>query len=132
MPKSSIEPLTPVLARAMLDALLGAHISLEPFKRVLIEKTGGNPFFLEELVRSLAETDAFAVSPDPTRHAPELEHCYTGDARMLLASRIDRLNSSDKRLLQFAAVIGDYVPLGILQAVAGSPRMNFIWPSNVC
>jgi class 3 adenylate cyclase/tetratricopeptide (TPR) repeat protein len=115
-----IEPLTPVPARAMLDALLGAHISLEPFKRVLIEKTGGNPFFLEELVRSLAETDTLRGKPG-SYHVSHLSSDIVIPATLesLVASRIDRLNSSDKRLLQCAAVIGDYVPLGILQEVAG-------------
>ena len=116
-----LAPLTAAPARTMLDVLLGTHISLEAFKRLLIEKTGGNPFFLEELVRSLVETGTLHGKPG-AYHVTHLSSDIVIPATLesLLAARIDGLNSSDKRLLQVAVVIGDYVPLGILQAVAGS------------
>src|SRR5262249_4014028 len=51
-----IDPLAPESAEALLTAVLGQDESLETLKRVLIERTGGNPFFLEETVQTLVET----------------------------------------------------------------------------
>src|ERR671934_512685 len=51
-----LDPLPPVSAHELLHALLGDDPSLEPLKQLLIARTEGNPFFLEESVRTLAET----------------------------------------------------------------------------
>src|SRR5262249_54997075 len=46
-----VDPLPPQDADELLEALLGTEPSLEPLKALLKERTGGNPFFLEESVR---------------------------------------------------------------------------------
>ena len=51
-----LDPLPPASAEELLQALLGDDPSLVPLKRLLIERTEGNPFFLEESVRALVET----------------------------------------------------------------------------
>src|SRR5215470_200161 len=51
-----LDPLPPASAAAILEALLGDDPSLTPLKRLLTARTGGNPFFLEESVRTLVET----------------------------------------------------------------------------
>jgi predicted ATPase len=51
-----LDPLPPVSAEAFLHALLGDDPSLAPLTRLLSARTGGNPFFLEESVRTLVET----------------------------------------------------------------------------
>src|SRR6516225_2527658 len=53
-----IDPLPPDSADELLHALLGEDGTLEPLKRVLVARTEGNPFFLEESVRTLVETGA--------------------------------------------------------------------------
>ena len=53
-----IDPLPPESTEELLNALLGEDRTLEPLKRVLIERTEGNPFFLEESVRAPVETVA--------------------------------------------------------------------------
>jgi class 3 adenylate cyclase/tetratricopeptide (TPR) repeat protein len=113
-----IDPFGPNMASEMLDALVGSDSGLEPLKHILIEKTGGTPFFLEESVRSLVETGVLSGEPAgyrATTSVVELKLPATIEA--LLTSRIDRLALSDKRLLQAAAVIGYQVPRNILQAV---------------
>src|SRR5262249_24894386 len=50
-----IDPLPPAGAEELLDFLLGEDVSMTPLKRLLIVRTGGNPFFLEESVRALIE-----------------------------------------------------------------------------
>ena len=53
-----IDPLPPERAEELLRALLGEDLTLEPLRQLLIEGTAGNPFFLEESVRTLIETGA--------------------------------------------------------------------------
>ena len=113
-----IDPFAPDIASEMLDALVGSDSGLEPLRHILIEKTGGTPFFLEESVRSLVETGVLSGEPAgyrATTSVVELKVPATIEA--LLTSRIDRLALSDKRLLQAAAVIGYQVPRNVLQAV---------------
>ena len=55
-----LDPLPPETAEELLGALLGSDAGLEPLKRMLIARTEGNPFFLEESVRSLVETEALS------------------------------------------------------------------------
>ena len=58
-----LDPLPPASAEAVLNALLGLDPSLAPLKRLLIERTEGNPFFLEESVRTLVETGVLVGEP---------------------------------------------------------------------
>jgi class 3 adenylate cyclase/tetratricopeptide (TPR) repeat protein len=122
-----LDPLPPESAEGLLDALLGRDESLEPLKRLLIARTDGNPFFLEESVRALIETKVlagergvFRLAPGPAGLEQRLQIPATAQA--MLAARIDRLAPEDKRLLQAAAVIGQDVPLGLLVAIAGEPQ----------
>jgi class 3 adenylate cyclase/predicted ATPase len=118
-----LDPLPPASAEAVLDALLGQDPSLVPLKRLLIERTEGNPFFLEESVRTLVETGVLVGEPGAYRlaHAmPTIQVPATVQA--VLAARIDRLPPDAKRLLQTAAVIGMEVPLPVLQAVTALPE----------
>jgi class 3 adenylate cyclase len=114
-----IDPLPPESAGDLLEGLLGSDSSVAPLKPLLIERTEGNPLFLEESVRALVETGALAG----TRGAHKLVHGLQAisvppTVQSILASRIDRLAPEDKRLLQAAAVIGTDVPFVLLQAVA--------------
>jgi class 3 adenylate cyclase/tetratricopeptide (TPR) repeat protein len=114
-----IEPLPPESAEELLRLLLGHDNSLEPLKRLLIGRTEGNPFFLEESVRTLVETNVLKGERgdhrlETTLHSLEIP----ATVQALLAARIDRLEPDDKRLLQAAAVIGENVPLSLLEAIA--------------
>jgi class 3 adenylate cyclase/tetratricopeptide (TPR) repeat protein len=114
-----IDPLPPESAEELLRLLLGHDNSLEPLKRLLIGRTEGNPFFLEESVRTLVETKVLAGERGAHRletmpHSLEIP----ATVQALLAARIDRLEPDDKRLLQAAAVIGENAPLSLLEAIA--------------
>jgi class 3 adenylate cyclase/tetratricopeptide (TPR) repeat protein len=107
-------------ARELLDALLGDNLELVPLKQLLVKR--GNPFFLEETVRTLVETKALTGERGRyrlTQPLPAIQVPSTVQA--MLAARIDRLPSEDKRLLQTAAVVGKDVPFAVLQAIADLP-----------
>ncbi len=114
-----LDPLPADGAERLLAALLGSDASLEPLTRVLIAQTEGNPFFLEESVRTLVETKALTGERGAyllARPLPGIQVPATVQA--VIASRIDRLGAADKALLQTASVVGKDVPLGVLQAIA--------------
>ncbi len=118
-----LDPLPPASAEAVLDALLGQDPSLAPLKRLLIERTEGNPFFLEESVRTLVETGVLVGEPGAYRLAQSLPTIQVpATVQAVLAARIDRLPPEEKQLLQAAAVIGTEVPLPLLEAIAELPE----------
>jgi len=118
-----LEPLRDASATELLDALLGADTSLDPLKQLIIERTDGNPFFVEETVRTLAETGLLSGGvgayqlvgvPGSIQVPPTV--------RAVLAARIDRLSPDDKNLLQEASVIGTDVPSALLARIADLPE----------
>jgi class 3 adenylate cyclase/tetratricopeptide (TPR) repeat protein len=114
-----LDPLPPASAEDFLQALLGDDPSLAPLKQLLIERTQGNPFFLEESVRTLVETGVLVGAPGAYRLAQALPTIQVpATVQAVLAARIDRLPPAEKRLLQTAAVIGTEVPFPLLQAIA--------------
>ena len=96
-----LDPLSPASAEAVLDTLLGQDPSLVPLKQLLIARTEGNPFFLEESVRTLVETGVLVGEPEAyrlTQALPTIQVPATVQA--VLAARIDRLPPEEKGLLQ--------------------------------
>jgi class 3 adenylate cyclase/tetratricopeptide (TPR) repeat protein len=111
--------LPPETADELMDALLGPDSSLRPLKQLLAERTDGNPFFIEEMIRTLRETNAL----EGPRGAHRLVHAVgalrvPATVQAVLAARIDRLPDDLKRLLQYAAVIGTDVPFELLLEVS--------------
>jgi class 3 adenylate cyclase/tetratricopeptide (TPR) repeat protein len=118
-----LDPLPPASAEAFLGALWGDDPSLVPLTHLLITRTEGNPFFLEESVQTLVETGMLVGAPGAYRLARALPTMpVPATVQALLAARIDRLPPEEKRLLQTAAVIGTEVPLPLVQAIADVPE----------
>jgi class 3 adenylate cyclase/tetratricopeptide (TPR) repeat protein len=107
-------------AGELLEALLGGAPGLAPLKQLLVKR--GNPFFLEETVRTLVETQALAGERGRYRLTQSIQGIQVpSTVRTILAARLDRLPPEDKRLLQVASVIGKDVPFALLQAIAELP-----------
>jgi class 3 adenylate cyclase/tetratricopeptide (TPR) repeat protein len=118
-----LDPLPPASAAEVLQALLGDDPSLAPLKQLLIARTEGNPFFLEESVRTLVETGVLVGEPGAYRLAQALPTIQVpATVQAVLAARIDRLPPEEKRLLQTAAVVGTEVPFALLLAIADVPE----------
>jgi len=104
-------------AEELLEALLGDDPGLARLKQLLIKR--GNPFFLEETVRTLVETKALAGERGRYRLMQPVHSVQVpSTVQAMLAARIDRLLPEDKRLLQVAAVVGKDVPFTLLHAIA--------------
>jgi class 3 adenylate cyclase/tetratricopeptide (TPR) repeat protein len=120
-----LDPLAPASADEFLQALLGDDPSMGPLKPLLIERTGGNPFFLEESVRTLVEMGMLVGAPGAYRLAQPLTSLQMpATVQAVLAARIDRLPPEEKHVLQTAAVIGNESPLPLLQAIAELPEAD--------
>ena len=118
-----LDPLPPASAEAFLAGLLGDDPSLAPLLPLLMARTAGNPFFLEESVRTLVETAALVGTPGAYRLAAPLQGMpVPATVQAVLAARIDRLAPEEKGLLQTAAVLGTDVPFALLRAIADVPE----------
>ena len=114
-----IDPLQPQGAAELLKDRLGDDASLRGLKQLLIERTEGNPFFLEESARTLIESGALTgVRGDYRLVAPLTAIALPVTVQSVLAARIDRLGPEDKRLLQSASVVGKDFAFVLLRDIA--------------
>ena len=108
-------------AGELLDALLGDDPGLAPLKQRLVKH--GNPFFLEETVRMLVDTNALVGERGRYRLTHPVQSIQVPPTvQAMLAARIDRLPAEDRHLLQVASVIGNDVPFALLRAVSELPE----------
>jgi tetratricopeptide (TPR) repeat protein len=116
-----LDPLRGENAGAMLEALLGEGADLDSLKRRVTDRTSGNPFFIEEMVRALFE-QGILVQNGGVKQARPLAQAYLPvTVQGVLAARIDRLPASDRELLCTLAVLGREFPLELVQRVAADP-----------
>ncbi len=118
-------PLGPEAIAELLRDLLGGDPSLGRLGNRIRERTGGNPFFIEEVVQALAETGSLEGAKGAYRlvqSASELRLPTTVQA--VLAARIDRLAEREKQVLETAAVIGRKFTEPILRRVVEVPEID--------
>jgi class 3 adenylate cyclase/predicted ATPase len=117
-------------AEEFLDALLGApavgvirELPLQLLKRLILEKTEGTPFFMEEVVQTLAEEGVLRGERGNYRleKAPAELH-ISPTVQGVLTARIDRLAAAEKALLHQLAVIGRQFPLSLIHQVVAQPE----------
>ena len=112
-----LDPLGKESAEEMLSSLLGNGKDLVALKRLIIQKTEGNPFFMEETVEVLLDDCALVRNGSVRLVKPLSELKIPPTVQAILASRIDRLPPDEKDLLQTLAVIGREFALGLVKAV---------------
>ena len=118
-----LEPLSSGSADTLLQALLGDDGALTPLTQLLSARTAGNPFFLEESVRTLVETGLLVGTPGAYRLTRDVKTVQIpATVQAVLAARIDRLSADDKHLLQTAAVLGTEVAFPLLQTLTEAPE----------
>jgi class 3 adenylate cyclase len=115
-----LEPLRAESVDQMLDVLLGRDNGFVPLRHLIMEKTEGNPFFIEELVQALLEQGILqrtADDPAGTLAKSLAELKLPPTVQAVLASRIDRLAPREKELLQTLAVIGREFSIPLMRRV---------------
>jgi len=114
-----IDPLGTESAEEMLQSLLGDGAGLGPLKRFIIERTEGNPFFMEQTVEMLLDDGALVRHGSIKLVKPLAELKIPPTVQAILASRIDRLPPAEKDLLQTLAVIGRTFGVTLVREVSG-------------
>ncbi|HWN72485.1 MAG TPA: adenylate/guanylate cyclase domain-containing protein [Solirubrobacterales bacterium] len=116
----ALEPLRREDTRELLRDLAGEDPSLDGLDEPIHERTGGNPFFIEEIVRELAESGYLEGERSAYRLARPIEDARVpATVQAVLAARIDRLSPDAKQLLQVASVLGKEVGEEALEMAAG-------------
>jgi class 3 adenylate cyclase/tetratricopeptide (TPR) repeat protein len=117
-----LDPLAKDSAKEMLDALLGDDHQLGPLKHLIIDKTAGNPFFMEEIVQALTERGVLVPTGAVKQVRPLTRFEIPPTVQRILASRIDRLAPDEKELLQTLAVMGREFRMQLIKlVVSGGP-----------
>jgi len=116
----SLEPLGQADTLELLHDLAGGDPSLDGLAKLVHARTAGNPFFIEEIVRALAESGYLEGERGAYRLARPVEDAgVPATVQTVLAARIDRLGPEAKRLLQAASVAGKEIGERALVLVGG-------------
>lgn len=116
----SLEPLGLEDTRQLIGDLAGEDPSLDGLADLIHERTAGNPFFIEEIVRSLAESGHLEGRRGEYKLARPVEDAgVPATVQAVLAARVDRLRPEAKQLLQAASVAGKEVTEAALERIAG-------------
>jgi class 3 adenylate cyclase/tetratricopeptide (TPR) repeat protein len=116
----SLGPLTRADTRELLRHLVGEDPSLDGIEEPVHERTQGNPFFIEEIVRELAEAGHLEGERGAYRLTRPIEEAGVPvTVQAVLSARIDRLDPAAKQLLQVASVVGKEVSAEALGMTAG-------------
>jgi len=128
-----LNPLNIENCHVLLHNLLKIKNLPEQIKSSIYNSTEGNPFFIEEIIRSLIDDKVIEVnSKNEYQLTGEVENIIIpGTIRDVLLSRIDKLDEQTKNLLKIASVIGRYFLFEILAEVLGNdkeiePRIQYL------
>ncbi len=120
-----LEPLAPEASRVFLRRLLGDRADIASVAEDILERTGGNPLFMEELVRTMAQAGALTGTPGAYRlgHQPD-RALIPHSVEETVTARVDALPPRQKLALQTAAVIGREFSQDVLQRVLPWPAAD--------
>ncbi|HEY8049103.1 MAG TPA: AAA family ATPase, partial [Ramlibacter sp.] len=111
--------LAPADMAALATELLSRVTPLPEICQLVCRRSGGNPFFAEELVRTIAESGLIAHDTGlPLGGLEAVERMLPATLQAVIGARLDRLGEPEKTLLQMCAIIGKEIPLAVLEHVA--------------
>ena len=118
----ALAPLSDSDVATLLSELLGSDTSVSEVAAVIVDRSRGNPFFAEEMVRELVQRGALhGESGGYVCEAPVAELEVPATVQAAIESRIDRLSTSAKRTLTAAAVVGNRFGADLVSALGGDP-----------
>ncbi|MFI5447547.1 ATP-binding protein [Polaromonas sp. UC242_47] len=110
----------------LVRTLIGPRQEFQDVCQLVVRRSGGNPFFAEELVRSLSDSGLLAEGSDlRIAGLDALERALPATVQAVIGARLDRLGEPEKTLLQMCAIIGKEIPLAVLEHMA-SPLASVI------
>jgi class 3 adenylate cyclase/tetratricopeptide (TPR) repeat protein len=125
----ALRPLSDMQVNELVDDLLEIADLPDLLRERILERSGGNPFFVEEVVRGLIDSGAVASEEAMVDNKPQVYWRATGDSQRveipdnlqaLLAARIDRLEEETRHTLQLASVIGRTFSQRVLQSIGNN------------
>lgn len=118
----NLEPLDAVQSRQLVSNLLTIDDLPESVHSAILAKAEGNPFYVEEVIRSLLDARLVVHENERWRATREIVNIAVPDTLTgVIHARLDRLDERAKRVAQTAAVIGREFTYDVLDAVAGEP-----------
>jgi class 3 adenylate cyclase/tetratricopeptide (TPR) repeat protein len=115
----TVRPLHESDAAALVKDVLGAGMLAPELRRYVIDRTGGNPFFIEELLRAAREGGALIQVNGHAELAPGAAERLPSTLTEILMARLDRLEAEIRGVAQVASVIGRHFAVRLLAEVAG-------------
>jgi predicted ATPase/class 3 adenylate cyclase len=113
-------PLDGALMDRMADAILGSDPSVRELRGALVERAGGNPFFLEQMAMALVDDGTLVGEPGAYRCARQLDRLKPpASISSVVAARVDSLPVAAKPVLECAAVLGEPIVPARLAPMAG-------------
>lgn len=104
---------------ALVTELLAPITALPDICHLVCRRAGGNPFFAEELVRTIAESDLIDTGTGlPAGGLEAVERALPATIEAVIGARLDRIGEPEKTLLQMCSIIGKEIPLAVLEHVA--------------
>jgi class 3 adenylate cyclase/tetratricopeptide (TPR) repeat protein len=118
-----LNPLSPTESTQLMDNLLEIENLPGRVRQTILQKAEGNPFFLEEIMRTLIDRKAVLREGDHWRATSAIETLTIPDTvQGVIMARIDRLDEELKAVLRTASVIGRAFLYRLLKAVAEAVR----------
>lgn len=110
---------------ALVEQLVGERPEIHQLALRIARRSGGNPFFAEEMVRSLMADGTLVGSPSQLQlGANANEARLPATLQAVIGGRIDQLDNGAKSLLHLCAIVGKDFPLGVLQGMVGIPSVE--------
>jgi len=114
-----LRELTRQQSARLMDSLVRIENLPDPVTRAILDRAQGNPFFVEEVVRSLIDRDLVFQEDGIWRAREGIEDVAVPDSvHSVVLSRVDRLSDDLRRVLQGASVIGRMFRLRVLRAIS--------------
>ena len=121
----ALAPLSDSETAQLVADLLGPDRSIRALGRAIADRAAGNPFFVEEIVRELAERGALEGKSGAYKSAAEgAEVAVPATLQATIAARIDRLDPKAKRTLSAAAVVGSLFGIDLLTVLGIDPALD--------
>ncbi len=116
----ALDALPPAAERSLLEAVVGPGVLPPPVEERILRTAEGNPFYLEELVRSLIDAGSLVAHDGRWRFEPGASVEIPPTVERIVISRLDRLSPPARRTIHAASVLGRQFELPLLEAVVGA------------